>query len=215
MATRKIWLLGIFIAVWAFTVMAASSAPPNPRIHSLLKPQEYAALVQDDKTLITTELSKSPDPPFLQAYQAGAAITTKAPVAITRRILTHYEIYGELIPFIDYVKVLEDPSQASIKGGIFGWKMISLIQFQNKDPGWVHFIITQGSFKGMQGDFYFEEKPRQPNASVVYFHVQHIAQQFPPRFIMELGARIILSFTANRMQAYIEEEIEKRPVPDA
>lgn len=210
MATQKLWPLGILAVVWSFTVMAAPSTPQSSRIQSLLKPREYVALVQDDETFITTELNKNPDPPFLEAYQAGAAITTDTPVSITRRILTQYEIYEKLIPFIDHVRVLEDPSQVSLEGGIFGWKMISLIQFQDKDPGWVHFVITQGSFTGMQGDFYFEEKPGQKDASLVYFHVQHTAQHFPPRFIMELGAKIILSFTASRMQEYIEEEVEEK-----
>lgn len=210
MAIRKLWLLGILSIVLSFTVVAASSTPESSRIQSLLKPQEYMALVQHNETLITTELSKNPDRPFLEGYRADAAITAEAPVSITRRILTRYEIYEKLIPFIDHIKVLDDPSKVALEGGIFGWKMISLIQFQDKDPGWVHFVITQGSFAGMQGDFYFEEKPGQNDASLVYFHAQHTAQHFPPQFIMKLGAKIILSITASRMQKYIEEEVEER-----
>jgi len=203
------WFAGILAAAGCAALAAGADSPPS-RIEKLLKPQEYTALVRNDDTLVTTALSKSPDPPFLMTYQAAAAITTEAPVSTTRRILTNYEVYAKLIPFIDRVQLLDDPSQATLEGGIFGWKMTSLIQFQDKDPGWVHFVITRGSFAGMQGDFYFEQKPGRQDASLVYFHVQHTAEKFPPRFIMEFGAGIILSLTASRMQDYVKEVSKER-----
>lgn len=204
MVIRKFCLVGILAVGLSGMVTAENHPAPPSRIQSALSSTDYASLLADE-TLVFTTLRDVPESPDLEIYRAGAAISVDAPVSVTRDILTQYEIYQELIPFIDHVEVLEDPSQVTLEGGIFGWKMISLIQFDDKEPGWVHFTITQGSYKGMQGDFYFEERPGQPSKSLVYFGVNHSAEHFPPRFIMEFGAGIIFWFTANRMQAYIEE----------
>ncbi len=201
---RKCWVIVIVAMGYNCMGIAASASLQASRIQSLLSSQDYEALIEDDETYVTTKLGKTPNPPFLETYQAGAAFTINAPVSVTRDILTRYEVYEKLIPFIDDIKVIEAPAKVAIEGGILGWKMLSLIQFHDKDPGWIHFVVTQGTFAGMEGDFYFEAKRGHQNTSLVYFRVMQSDEHFPPRFIMESGANMILRNTANKMREYIE-----------
>jgi len=201
---RKCWVIVIVAMGYNCMGIAASASLQASRIQSLLSSQAYEALIEDDETYVTTKLGKSPNPPFLETYQAGAAFTINAPVSVTRDILTRYEVYEKLIPFIDDIKVIEAPAKVAIEGGILGWKMLSLIQFHDKDPGWIHFVVTHGSSAGMEGDFYFEAKRGHQNTSLVYFRVMQSDENFPPRFIMESGANMILRSTANKMREYIE-----------
>jgi hypothetical protein len=90
-----------------------------------------------------------------------------------------------------------------LKGGIWKWKLSSILRFEEKGDRWIHFQIVGGHFTGMTGDIFFEPQTGTPD-TLVYMRGNQFGSHWPPAFILEQGAQIVFEFTAKRMRSYLE-----------
>lgn len=188
-------------------MLDAAPASSPPAIASLLKPAVYQKVVQDKSiqsyaSLDRVESSQS-DPP-LKKYSFYAAMLTRTGLTRTRKVLTDYELYSKLIPYIDEAKYYPETHRLDLKGGIWKFKLTSVLRFEEIGDRWIRFRIVGGHFTGLVGDIFFESY--EDKGTLVYMRGEQEGYHWPPAFIIEKGAEIVFEFTARRMRSYIESE---------
>jgi hypothetical protein len=230
----KIRPLRALAAIFAATLAHAASWSPSPSpspwvsplqaaptIQSLLKPKIYDRVLKNRDIMTHASLDDVPGPfgalpspkegatPQMHAappqeYSFYATMLVHASIDQTRAVLTNYELYSKLIPYVSKTKYNKQSHILEIQGGILGWVLHSWVRFVERSPSWIHFQIVAGHFTGMAGDILFESRGEQ--GSLVYMDGHQIQQNWPPKFVLERGAEIVFGFTANRMRSYIETE---------
>ena len=75
----------------------------------------------------------------------------------TRNILTNYQLYQQLIPFVSETAFNEKTQTLHVQGGIWKFKLNSFVRFKQKSEHWIRFKIIKGHFRGLVGDLYFED----------------------------------------------------------
>jgi len=195
-----------------------------PSIQSLLKPKVYDRVLKDRDVMTHASLDDVPGPfgsPLNSAgkspaknaappreYSFYAAMLVHASFQQTRDVLTNYELYSKLIPYVSETKYNEKTHILEIQGGILGWVLHSWVRFDERSPSpnysVIHFQMVAGHFIGMAGDIIFESRGEQ--GTLVYMDGHQIQENWPPQFVMERGAEIVFGFTANRMRSYIESK---------
>jgi hypothetical protein len=203
----------------------ASPLPAAPTIQSLLKPKIYDRVLKNRDIMTHASLDDVPGPfgalPSSKAspkegvapqkhvappqeYSFYATMLVHASVSQTRAILTNYDLYSKLIPYVSKTKYDKQSHILEIQGGILGWVLHSWVRFDERTPSWIHFQMIAGHFTGMAGDILFESRGEQ--GTLVYMDGHQIQENWPPKFVLERGAEIVFGFTANRMRSYIETE---------
>jgi hypothetical protein len=185
-----------------------SPAADPPPIATLIKPALWKRML-DDKEIILNASLKPLDDGDWQKYSIYAAMFVGASLGQARQILTDYPLYAKMIPYIEKADYTAATHTLKIEGGIWNFKLRSEIRFEEVTPRWIHFVIINGHFSGMTGDFYFESLGEK--GTVVYLGSSQSGTVWPPRFVIERGAEIVFGFTAGRMRSYIESQkkIEK------
>jgi len=215
----KTWtaLTVIFLATAAQAASPSPSPSPlqaAPSIQSLLKPKIYDRVLKDRDVMTHASLDDVPGPFGAsgshknaappQEYSFYAAMLVDSSFDQTRAILTNYELYAKLIPYVSQAKYDKQTHLLEIQGGILGWTLHSWVRFSERSPSWIHFQMVAGHFTGMSGDILFESRGEQ--GTLVYMDGHQIQENWPPKFVLERGAEIVFGFTANRMRSYIETE---------
>jgi hypothetical protein len=226
MQTRVLWPIQF---VWLISIAVASAASPSaspspsptpsvtaPSIQSLLKPKVYDRVLKDRDVMTHASLDDVPGPFGASAKNAAppreysfyAAMLVHASFQQTHDVLTNYELYSKLIPYVTETKYNEKTHILEIQGGILGWFLHSWVRFDERSPSpnysVIHFQMVAGHFIGMAGDILFESRGEQ--GTLVYMDGHQIQENWPPQFVMERGAEIVFGFTANRMRSYIESK---------
>jgi len=182
----------------------AISAEIPRKIESLVSPKIFQEVMNDRRIEALGHLEN-------HHYLVHAVMLVKASLTQTRATLTHYDLYAQMIPYIDRSDYMAPEHLLWVEGGVWKFRISSWLKFEEKSPEWIHFRITRGHFAGMTGDIYFEN--RGEKGTLVYFGGEQTASDFPPKFIIERGAEIVFGFTASRMRSYIEslkhKEFEK------
>ena len=174
-----------------------------PEILSLIKP-DHQKRVLEEREILTSATLGAADAQKQRRYQFYSAMLVRAPVTVTRRILTDYALYSKLISYVDLAQY--DPIQKTlqIEGGIWSFKLRSRLQFDERSPGWIRFRIIEGHFRGLEGDFLIED--RGEGRTLVMMRGHQSGSDWPPKFVIERGAEIVFGFTAKRMRTYIESQ---------
>lgn len=144
------------------------------------------------------DLASSPG----KEYSFYAAMLVNANPKQTRKVLTDYPLYADIIPFVEKADYDSANRVLSIVGGIWKYQMSSRIRFEEKGERWITFEVISGHFTGMRGDAFFESLADRGTA--VYFRGNLTASTWPPAFVVEKGAEIVFEFTGRRMRSYIE-----------
>jgi hypothetical protein len=133
-----------------------------------------------------------------------------ANLTVTHRVLTDYTIFARIVPFVKTAEYNAENHILDLRGGIFGFELHSLIQFHERGPRWIQYEIVAGSFRGLKGQLVFENiaVPGRTDQTAVYMEGDHASQEWPPAFVMEQGAEIVLSVTARKMRSYLVEQKE-------
>lgn len=226
MALKRRWTM----AACSFAVMAAivsalmtsragavsreqPSPPSAPAIQSLLKPEIYNRVIKDRSIQTSASLRDAP-PPFksstkspIKDYSFYAVMLTRTGLTRTRQVLTDYQLYSKLIPYVDETKYNPSTHLLELKGGIWKWRLSSTLKFEERGDRWIHFQIVGGHFTGMTGDIFFEPQSSTQD-TLVYMRGNQQGTHWPPAFILEQGAQIVFEFTAKRMRSYLESQPE-------
>jgi hypothetical protein len=221
-STKKVNFSPAWVALWICVGSGSSpcfssengepqpASPVPPSIVTLLKPASWKKLTQDREIIVNASL-KVPEreKPDAKKYSFFAAMHTSSSLTKTREILTDYQVYSKLIPYIDRAEYSSQNHTLFINGGIWRYYLSSSILFKEVSDRWIHYQVVSGSFVGMIGDIFFEpwvvpgvgEK-----GTLVYFRGEQVGKKWPPQFVIEQGAEIVFGFTAHRMRSYIESQ---------
>lgn len=205
------WAASRFEARAMAAEMASASATvageKAPRIADLLKPSVKDRMLKEREAVVYASLGDADD--SLKLYRFYAGMQVNAPLAATRKVLTDYELYARMIPYIDHAKYSPETRVLDIQGGVLGFVLKSQVRFQERGEGWIQYRIVGGHFQGLSGDILFE--PAEARGTAVVMRGEKLGTHWPPKFIIERGAEIVFGFTARRMRSYIESESHKAP----
>jgi hypothetical protein len=196
-----------FMTIGAAAAGQGQVSPPS--IQSLLKPEIYTRVIKDRSIQTSASLRDAP-PPFkspTKDYSFYAVMLTRAGLTRTRQVLTDYQLYSKLIPYVDETQYNPSTHLLELKGGIWKWKLSSTLRFEERGDRWIHFQIVGGHFTGMTGDIFFEPQTSSQD-TLVYMRGNQQGTRWPPAFILEQGAQIVFEFTAKRMRSYLESQPE-------
>jgi hypothetical protein len=141
----------------------------------------------------------------LEGYDYYVLVLVKASLERTRQVLTNYQVYSELVPYVSRTEYFPASKILHVEGGIWRYRINSRLRFEERTPGWIRYRIVSGHFRGMVGEILLEpvgENGRE--GTLVLMHGQSVANRFPPAFVIEQGAQVVFGFTANRIRSYIE-----------
>jgi hypothetical protein len=200
----------------------SASQPAPPEIASLLKLEIDQRVIQKHDIYAHASLDQdesSHSKPPLKTYSFYAAMLTRSGISRTHRILTDYSLYSKLIPYIESAKYNASTHLLDLQGGIWKWKLHSVLRFDERSDRWIHYQIVGGHFTGLSGDIFFEPKEDSSGVpgTLVYMRGEQKGYSWPPAFIIEQGAQIVFEFTARRMRSYIDDSSSGRtqgPVHD-
>jgi hypothetical protein len=181
----------------------SSTTPQPPPLASLLKPEWMKRLIENKEILESASLKDVPDSPN-RVYSFFASMRVGASLEITRKILTNYRLYSEMVPYVDRTIYNSKQQILWIEGGIWGFRLGSQIRFQELNDRWIRYRIISGHFAGLVGELIFESLGEK--GTLVYFRGEQSGTDWPPRFVIERGAEIVFGFTAGRMRSYIEAQ---------
>lgn len=177
------------------STQAARLPSASGRIQALLKSSVYDRVVSDREVMTHARLDE-------KHYSFYASMLVRTGLLQTKAILTNYELYAKMIPYVDRAIFSKEKSVLEISGGIWKWMLHSWIHFEARDEGKIHFQIIAGHFTGMSGDILFESLGEK--GTLVYMGGTQTQSDWPPRLIIERGAEVVFGFTGSRMRSYIE-----------
>ncbi len=209
MKRASVWLsLGLLLS----QPIGASEPPP---LAGQVSPALLKRVIDDREVVSSARISDlaAPGPQGQKkAYDYWALVRVNASLQQTHRALTDYASYARLVPFVTRSTYSSLDQTLDLEGGIFGWRLRSLLHFEEKGPRQVAFRVVAGSFTGMAGQAVFESLGEK--GTLVRFSGGTTAIDFPPAFVMERGAEIVFGVTGRRMRSYIEDS-RTAPVPSA
>jgi hypothetical protein len=194
-------MLKFFIPlVFSFAWAGPKSEAP-PAIASLLRPEVYKRVIHDQEVMTHASL----DPikgSKMKHYHYYGAMLAHASVEQTRKVLTDYPTFAKIIPYVDKAEFDAENKSLWIEGGIFNFKIGSRVQFKDKGDRWIGYTITEGSFKGLVGDVFFEALS--DKGSLVFLRGDLTAENWPPGFVIERGAEIVFGVAGQKLKSQIE-----------
>ncbi|MBU6376140.1 MAG: hypothetical protein KGQ59_09105 [Bdellovibrionales bacterium] len=141
-----------------------------------------------------------------QLYSVKNAMVVHASLERTRRILTHFDLFAGLVPYIDRSKYDPMTRQLDVGGGIWKYRLESVLQFTPETPDLWKFRIIRGHFLGMVGALEFRQlKPGHTLVTLEGSIQADPGAKFPPRMIIEQGAQIIFAVTGRRVRSLVED----------
>ena len=140
----------------------------------------------------------------LQHYRLVTVMQASASVDQVKRVLEDYAQYEKLIPYVSKSEFNAKEHTLKIEGGIWGFRMSSVLKFDPPEDLRQKFVVIAGHFQGMVGTLSYESAAER--GSLVSLEEDSVGTHFPPRFIIEEGAKIIFSFAGKKMRARIEEQ---------
>jgi len=139
-------------------------------------------------------------------YDVRNAMVVRASLERTRRILTHFDLFAGLVPYIDRSNYDPRTRLLDVAGGIWKYRLEATLQFREESPDRWSFRIIKGHFLGMTGVMAFRQI--EPGRTLVTFEGGLTAEKgakFPPRLIIEQGAQIIFAVTGRRVRSLVED----------
>ena len=130
-------------------------AESPPDISSLLKPEVLRRMLEKREVMTFADLSDVPiseTPPRkkslrpLREYRYYTGVLVKAPLQVTRSVIRDYQVYTELVPYIDRAEIISDSGDLALEGGIWKYRIRSRIKFEEVGERWIRFQIIQGHF---------------------------------------------------------------------
>lgn len=200
-----------------------ASAAALPTTWSELPEKIQTKLIRERAAWSQAELGAA-DPAGVRTYRFFSAVVMRAGPTMVRRILSDPTHYSSLIPYVSESRVIRsmgpDDGWVSLRGGIFGYELISRVKFEVKpspapNEASVHYEIKEGHFTGLKGGLWVDtaqaHAAKNPtDGTLVWITGSVSGTQWPPALVIERGAEIVFDFTAKRMRSYIEDEKHRK-----
>ena len=186
-----------------FLVPVASA---QPKIETLLKAKTLKKVLEQ-KDVVTHAVLDSVGEEK-KSYSFYSVMVIGARAALVKQALTDYDVYEKLIPFVEVSNYNLQTRQLHLIGGIWGFQMNSHIEFKEKNDRWITFTFVEGHFKSMTGEIIMQPILNRPrDETLVFLRGQMTGPKdvWPPAFIVEQGAEVVLSYTGKKMRSQIEQ----------
>lgn len=135
-------------------------------------------------------------------YDFQTAMQVSASMERTKKILTNYPLYKELVPLVDRSDYALATRILWLEGGILGYHLSSKVLMTDVSVGEIKYEIKEGHFKGLKGEIHLEKiKDR---GTLVFMNGFIEGGEFPPSYVIEHGAVFALTFAGRKMRTYIE-----------
>ncbi|MGE4105731.1 MAG: hypothetical protein AB7F66_00850 [Bacteriovoracia bacterium] len=196
----RAWLGAFFFVFAGLGLHSAQGGKPPvgraPQVSDYFKPEALARVLKDREAVASARLDQ-PD------YHFSLAVLVRASRPQVWQTVTTYGLYEKLIPMIEKSEFDAKTKRLELAGGIFGFKLRSFLKFRERTPQWLEYEVVEGHFVGMKGHLITQDAGEK--GVIVALLGTHASDQWPPKFVMEEGAKIVLNLTANKMRSYIED----------
>lgn len=215
--------LGVLALLGVIPCMPCTAASPNPpsTVQGVLKPVVFQRVVKnrdviayavlhpekgnppETKVTKTNKKNQRSVPSAERDYFFYTTMLVRTSLSTARTLLTHYDQYSKLVPFVERSQFNPAQKELEIEGGIWSFKLHSWIRFKKEEANRIEFEVSRGHFAGMTGELLLEDFGEK--GTLVYFTGRHQSQNWPPAFVVERGAEIVLEVTGKKMRSWIEE----------
>ena len=139
-------------------------------------------------------------------YGFQNAMVVRASLERTRRILTHFGLFAGLVPYIQRSEYDAKTGLLDVAGGIWKYRLESVLQFREESPERWSFRVVRGHFLGMTGVMEFRRlEAGRTLVSLEGGVTGGEGASFPPRLIIEQGAQIVFAVTGRRVRSLVED----------
>ena len=196
--------IGVILSILLASHGGATELGPLPaHIATLVKPTVLKEVIDDRTVMAHAQLENySSGQDSIKKYSYYAIMLVHNSLAQTRKIMIDYHLYPKMIPYVDRADYTQATRTLEIEGGIWMFKLVSSVFFEERGDRWIHYSIIRGHFQGLSGDLFFESLGEK--GTLVFLRGEILGQKWPPTFVIERGAEIIFSFTGKRMRSFIE-----------
>lgn len=178
---------------------SGGSQATRPKISQKLKPKIFERVLKRE---VMSYADLSDVSPQDKQYSFYASMLVRRGIRLTQKNLMRFDQYDEMSPYIDHARFDPKTQILDIAGGVFGLKMRSWVQFKEVLLGWLDYRVIKGNFNGMTGSVWIDQQGER--SCIVYFFGQLNGKKWPPAFVLERGAEIVLSYTGGKMRNFIE-----------
>lgn len=192
------WSCDKFLA-FSLSLIAYSTFASNlePKIENKLKAPVYTRAIKDREIMVNADLQDG------KRYDYYSVALIRSTQKRTHEILTDYEIFKKVVPFVSRAEFHPKEHILDLEGGIWNYKLTSSILFKEHSESWIEFEVVKGHFLGMKGDILLQNQGEQ--GTLVYLGGNLTGETWPPTFIMEKGAEVVLTVATQNMRGYVEE----------
>lgn len=204
---RALWLVFPLILVCPAPCSALEATPQlaellGPRPQGLgLSRADQKAVLDEREVFARARLEGGRD--SVQRYSVQSVMLVHSGLARTREVMTQFGRFAGMVPYVE--KSDWDPAtgRLAVAGGIWRYRLESVLHFEQKDPLHWQFRVVEGHFIGMKGGMQFETAG--PGRTLVIFSSEVRGERFPPKWVIERGAEIVFAVTGRRVRSLVED----------
>lgn len=199
---------------WAGAIFLILTSPTSASAHleQWASKEEIRAATKSPDFITKARLRDiSPDQ---KKYDFSVLGRFHASLKQTFEALTQFQDYAKFLPLVQESTYRKTEQELDLKGGVWGYYLASTLKLNPQPLQKVEFEVIRGHFLGMKGFLQLEEAAE--GYTLALLQGSQEGKTFPPKFLIENGARFALSLMGRRMRSFIEEQksestLEKTP----
>lgn len=164
-------------------------------VSSRIKPSILKKIVEDREVMTYATLNQSD-------YSFYIGMLVKSGRKKTQTILTDYRLYAKIIHYIEKADYNSKTGVLDLVGKIWKFQLTSSILFRNHNESTVHYQVMGGHLLGLQGEIFFESYGEK--GTLVYMTGKKKGGSWPPKLIIEEGAKVVFDYAGKSMRSYVE-----------
>ena len=194
-------LLFLTLLVWFCPPSAGAS-----EIRALLKPEVYRKVTQGTDVISHARLGKA-GADGMREYRFYAVMKARATPKDTSRRIQKFEGYPRWISYVDKADWKPESHTLQLEGGIWDFKLRSQVKIGNPRPHEMTYQVIGGHLMGLKGRVLFEAV--NDRESLIYLSGERRAAEWPPAFVMERGAEMVLSFAGRKLRGSVLQNADE------
>lgn len=200
----KIIASTLLSAVWFFSCARAADA--RPELFWRSKPKSMAQIIDERAIVVSVKSTPSTQNKKKLIMVGGGMVNSSNETAFLGA--KNYEQLREVSEYIREVKFnsKEDTLFMHTEAFQYHARMTMRVTGDESDKNFIRlkFIVIEGNFKGMHGEFSFEKY--KPNKTLMGYFAEYEYVKLPmPQFFVEFGLEFVLKRVAQKMRTVLEK----------
>lgn len=175
-------------------------------IRGLLKPEVYRKVSQGTDVISHASLGK-PGADGNREYRFYAVMKARASPKDSSRRIQKFERYPGWISYVEKAEWKPQSNTLHLEGGVWDFKLRSEVKIGNPRPGEMTYQVVAGHLTGLKGRVLFEAV--NDRESLIYLSGERRAAEWPPAFVMERGAEMVLSFAGRKLRGSVLQNADE------